>query len=141
MARSAVVIDSPARRVLKRVAWATAGIALLVFAVQGGEYSTPEVLDARAHRQRLQAEVTAKRAELDSLKVEYKAVSTDPARLERLARERFGMVQGDKELLYWVGGSARAEADSGTTNDSLRAIKAAPAASAAKRTSGTSSRG
>jgi cell division protein FtsB len=38
--------------------------------------------------------------EVDSLRAELKAVTSDPVRLERMAREEWGMVRGEKELLY-----------------------------------------
>ena len=37
---------------------------------------------------------------VDSLKRYKKRVETDPALQERIAREEFGMVRGNKELLY-----------------------------------------
>jgi cell division protein FtsB len=118
---------------------------VLFFAAQGGEYSTLDVIDRRQRRDRLQAEVIRKRAELDSLKAEYHAVSTDPARLERVAREQFGMIRGDKELLYRIGGPARVDADTAVTNDSVRAAHAAGSTAAPVRgsrsTLGTSPRG
>jgi cell division protein FtsB len=38
--------------------------------------------------------------DVDSLRAELKAVTSDPVRLERMAREEWGMVRGEKELLY-----------------------------------------
>ena len=37
---------------------------------------------------------------VDSLRKVAKAVETDQATQERIAREEFGMVRGDKEILY-----------------------------------------
>ena len=37
---------------------------------------------------------------VDSLAAYKKAVQTDPLVQERIAREEFGMVKGDRELLY-----------------------------------------
>ena len=37
---------------------------------------------------------------VDSLAKVKKAVQTDPAVQERIAREEFGMVRGNKEILY-----------------------------------------
>ena len=125
--------ETPFRRLLRRLAWAGGIGAVLFFAAQGGEYSTLDVIDRRGRRDKLQAEVTRKRAELDSLKAEYQAVTTDPARLERVAREQFGMIRGDKELLYRIGGPARVDADSGVANDSVRAAHAAGSTAAPVR--------
>jgi cell division protein FtsB len=44
--------------------------------------------------------VDSLRHEVDSLTALRRAVATDPALQERIAREEFGMVRGDKELLY-----------------------------------------
>jgi len=40
------------------------------------------------------------RHEIDSLAKVKKAVQADPAVQERIAREEFGMVRGNKEILY-----------------------------------------
>ena len=98
--------DTPFRRLLRRGAWVAAGVAVLVLLVQGGEYSTSDLFNSRTRRASVRLQLARARIELDSLKAEYKTVATDPVRLERMARERFGMVQGEKEVLYWVGGAA-----------------------------------
>jgi hypothetical protein len=70
------------------------------FAVMGGEYSTFDLLRQRQLVDSLQTEVVALRQTVDSLAAWKAAIETDPAVQERLARENFGMVRGDKELLY-----------------------------------------
>ncbi len=81
---------------------AIAAIALGVgwFAVQGGEYGTSDLL--RQHRRMavLRHEVDSLQAQVDSLSRWKRAIETDPVVQERLAREEFGMVRGDKEMLY-----------------------------------------
>ena len=72
------------------------------FAVEGGEYGTLDIYAQRAKRVRLRADVAALHAEIDSLKAELRSVTTDDKRLERIAREQFGMVKGSKEILYWT---------------------------------------
>ncbi len=125
--------ETPFRRLLRRLAWVGGIGAVLFFAAQKGEYSTLDVIDRRERRDRLQAEVNRRRVELDSLKAEYHAVTTDPARLERLAREQFGMIRGDKELLYRIGGRARVDVDTAVANDSVRASRAANSTAAPSR--------
>ncbi len=115
--------DTPFRRLLTRGAWVAAGVAVLALLVQGGEYGTTDLLNSRARRDSVRANLARQRIELDSIKTEYKAVTTDPVRLERMARERFGMVQGDKEVLYWVGGAVAGEADT-PPGDSTRGLSA-----------------
>ena len=82
-----------------RLIWGALIIGALVFAVQGGEYST---LDIARQRQRLTELTTRsdsiKRA-VDSLTRAERLVRTDPATQDRIAREEFGMVRGD-EMLY-----------------------------------------
>lgn len=70
------------------------------FAVQGGEYGTTDLL--RQHRRLavLRHDVDSLQAQVDSLSRWKRAIETDPLVQERLAREEFGMVRGDRELLY-----------------------------------------
>ena len=70
------------------------------FAVQGGEYGTTDLLRQGQRQRALQAEVDSLQRVVDSLGAYRKAVQTDPAVQERIAREEFGMVRGDRELLY-----------------------------------------
>lgn len=79
-------------------------IGAIVFALQGGEYSTRDLWKQRKLKQRLTAETDSLQREVDSLRREAKAVQTDPATQERIAREQYGMVRGDKEILYRLGG-------------------------------------
>lgn len=84
---------------------ALAGLGLAVlavsyFAVQGGEYGTTDLFRQRARMQRLQHEVDSLQHQVDSLGRYKLAIATDPLVQERLAREEFGMVKGDKEILY-----------------------------------------
>ena len=53
---------------------------------------------------RLQAETDSLMHQLDSLRQVVKAVQTDRATQERIAREEFGMVRGDKEIVYRLDG-------------------------------------
>ena len=75
-------------------------IAAIVFAVQGGEWGTDDLLTQRSRAARLRAEIDTLTREVDSLTKVKKAILTDPAVQERIAREEYGMVRGDKELLY-----------------------------------------
>ena len=94
--------DSPAARLLKQVLLIAGALAVLAFTIEGGEFGTSDVVLQKQRKARLQAEVEALRMEVESLKAEVKTVNTDNARLERIAREQFGMVKGDKEILYWT---------------------------------------
>ncbi|HEX6051438.1 MAG TPA: septum formation initiator family protein [Gemmatimonadaceae bacterium] len=86
--------------VLRRVlVWAVVAAAV-VYALQGGEWGTDDILAQRSRAKRLRASIDTLRREVDSLERVKKAVLTDPEVQERIAREEFGMVLGDKELLY-----------------------------------------
>ena len=86
--------------IASRVFWGALLIGAPYFALQGGEYSTLDIL-----RQRRQlAELTARRDSLarvvDSLRRAERLVRTDAATQERIAREEFGLVRGPNEILY-----------------------------------------
>jgi len=87
---------------LARLIWAAIIIGGLVFAVQGGEYSSLDLWRQRERKARLQAETDSLQREVDSLRRAARAIATDRATQERIAREEFGMVRGDKEILYRI---------------------------------------
>jgi cell division protein FtsB len=82
------------------------GIALY-FGLQGGEYSTRDLYVLRVRSGALQAEVDSLQRKVDSLTRYLRAVKVDSTTQERIAREEFGMIRGDKEILYRFGDSAR----------------------------------
>ena len=84
----------------RRLVWIAIGAIVLVYAVQGGEYSTTALLGQRARAARMRASMDSLRHEIDSLARVKKAVLADPQVQERIAREEFGMVRGNKEILY-----------------------------------------
>ena len=98
---------------MKRLLWFALLVAALSFAIQGGEYGTSDLFALRARRARLEARIDSLQRTVDSLERYRKAVASDPAVQERIAREEFGMVRGGKELLYRV-------ADDSSATDSTR---------------------
>jgi cell division protein FtsB len=79
---------------------AGAALALaLYYAVWGGEYSVFTLLRLKHDRQAARDDVARLRHEADSLRVQAKKLEGDPATIERVARERFGMIR-DGETLY-----------------------------------------
>jgi cell division protein FtsB len=90
-------------------------LAAIVFAVQGGEYGTSDLLRQRARKRRLLAQIDSLQHQVDSLARVKKAIQTDPAVQERMAREEFGMVRGDKELLYRLADPADSDSVRGRT--------------------------
>ena len=87
---------------LKRLLWALAAVGAVLFAVQGGEYGTTDLVRQRTRKRALLAEIDALARQVDSLSKLRRRLTTDPALQERIAREEYGMVRGDKELLYWM---------------------------------------
>jgi cell division protein FtsB len=91
--------SSGAQRI-KQVLIGVGVIAALVFAVQGGEYGTRDLMRQRARKRTLVSTIDSLQHVVDSLKRYKRRVETDPVLQERIAREEFGMVRGSKELLY-----------------------------------------
>ena len=105
----------------KRAIWTALGVGVIAFAVQGGEYGTSDLLAQRARRKALHAEVDSLQQQVDSLRRLERRLRDDPALQERVAREEFGMVRGERELLYrFAEPSANADSDA-TVRDSTRA--------------------
>lgn len=67
--------------------------------IQGGEYSTMDLVRQRRDRQRLTRAIDSLSRMVDSLRRYRQLVLSDPATQERIAREEFGMVRRN-ELLY-----------------------------------------
>jgi cell division protein FtsB len=85
---------------VQRVVWIVVGLAAAAFAVQGGEYGTSDLWRQRTRKLRLRSELDSMQHQVDSLRTLRNRLATDAALQERIAREEFGMVRGDKELLY-----------------------------------------
>jgi cell division protein FtsB len=86
--------------VIRRIVFAVLGLAALIFVVEGGEFGTWDLVRQRSRRAELTAAIDSLERDIDSLRKLKAAVETDPAVQERIARERFGYVRGDKEILY-----------------------------------------
>ncbi|HET7633065.1 MAG TPA: hypothetical protein VFK16_12230 [Gemmatimonadaceae bacterium] len=85
---------------IRKLLWIIVGVVALVFAVQGGEYSTVDLLRQRGQLRELRGSVDSLQREVDSLARYRDRVLHDPKLQERIGREEFGWVRGDKELLY-----------------------------------------
>jgi cell division protein FtsB len=84
---------------LRRWLIAALVVAALVFALQGGEYSTPQWLGLRSRLAAESVKVAALAAEVDSLRRVLDQAEHDPATQERIAREKYGMLRpGEKEI-------------------------------------------
>ena len=91
---------SPARRRVWRIVGLLVLFAAVVFAVQGGEYGTTDLFQQRSRKAHLLAQIDTLEGQVDSLARVKRSIETDPTVQERIAREEFGLVRGDKEILY-----------------------------------------
>ncbi|HEY8482988.1 MAG TPA: septum formation initiator family protein [Longimicrobiales bacterium] len=89
----------------RRLLPAVLGGAALYFAVLGGEYNLPELWRLERQQRREAAEFEVLRAEVERLRARADSLESDRELLERLARERFGMIR-DGERLYRFDQSA-----------------------------------
>ena len=85
-------------RVRRVILPALLGLALY-YALFGGDYSVFELRRARIEREREAAALAERRRQIDSLRAWADSLNVDSATLERIARERFGMIR-EGELLY-----------------------------------------
>ncbi len=104
MARKQLTEEDPPRKrrplffALKLAFW----IVVAYFAVEGGEYGTSDLFNVRGRIAETKIAIDSLKRDVDSLTLEKKDVMTNPAVQERIAREQFGMVKGDRELVYHV---------------------------------------
>jgi cell division protein FtsB len=89
-------------RGVKRLLVAAGVLGALWFAVEGGEYSTRDLVRQKQRKARLQAAIDSAQHVVDSLRRYRARLETDRALQERIAREEFGMVRGSKEILYRI---------------------------------------
>ncbi|MEO8909238.1 MAG: septum formation initiator family protein [Gemmatimonadaceae bacterium] len=97
---------------MKRIIWWAVAAAAVFFAVEGGEYSTRDLYVQNRRTHALTREVDSLQRQVDSLGRYLRLVKGDSATMERIAREEFGMVRGDKEILYRFGDAPTSSGDS-----------------------------
>lgn len=83
----------------ERLIWSALVVGALVFALQGGEYSTLDIV--RQHQYITEQTVRADSLSrlVDSLTRVERLVRTDTATQEKIGREEFGLTRDD-EILY-----------------------------------------
>ncbi len=67
---------------------------------EGGEYGTSGLITVRARNAETKAAIDSLKRVSDSLAIVKHDVTSNPAVQERIAREEFGMVKGDRELVF-----------------------------------------
>ena len=90
----------PPKSLAVRVVIALGAIAVVYYAVQGGEWGTTDLFTQTSRLARVKHQVDSLNHEVDSLKKYKQLIQTDPVTQEKIAREEFGMVKWNKELLY-----------------------------------------
>ena len=83
-----------------RAVIALLGLGVITYAVQGGEWGTVDLIRQTSRLARVKHQVDSLNHEVDSLKKYKQLLQTDPVMQEKIAREEFGMVRGNKEMLY-----------------------------------------
>ena len=84
------------------------------YAVFSGEYSWFALREVRTELEQVEGELTRKRQQIDSLLALSDSVEFDPNMLERIARERFGMIRPGETLYRFAepSNSVRSSMDS-----------------------------
>ena len=75
-------------------------LGAMYFTLQAGEFSTRDILRERSRRRQLLVQIDSLQHQADSLTRVERMIRTDPATQEHIAREDFGMVRGDNEIIY-----------------------------------------
>ena len=96
---------------MKRYVWWAVIAVALYFAVQGGEYSTRDLYVLHRRTGTVTRQVDSLQRQVDSLARFLRLVKSDSATMERIAREEFGMVRGEKEILYRFGDAPSTSGD------------------------------
>ncbi|HEX6588045.1 MAG TPA: septum formation initiator family protein [Longimicrobiales bacterium] len=97
--------ERPAERRRRRVFRVVLGVVLalaLYYALFGGEYSVFELRSLSKRVALEQARLDSLRIEVDSLEARADSLENDSATIERIARERYGMIRPGERLYRFV---------------------------------------
>ena len=86
---------------IRRLGLAALVVVAVVFAVEGGEFGTLDLVRQKRAQARIGRSIDSLKRLVDSLRRYQNAVEHDPATQERIARERFGMIRRG-EFLYKI---------------------------------------
>lgn len=98
---------------LRKLVLSLLAAVAVYYALFGGEYSWLELRHIEREREREAARLDATQQESARLRARADSLAGDPAALERIARERYGMI-GEGERLYRFADTTAAAADSGS---------------------------
>ena len=79
-----------------------AGILIAVAYIFAGERGLPALLQSRRDAARLAESIAALRAQNAALSSEIRALTSDPATIERVARQKLGLVR-EGEIVVRIG--------------------------------------
>lgn len=79
------------------------GLAALYFLALGGNYTFLDLWRLRDQRKQETAQLDSLRAEVRTLQARADSLQNDSAFLERLARERYGLIRNGERLYRFVG--------------------------------------
>ena len=87
---------------MKRILVGLVVLVMAVFALEGGEYGTTDLLRLKKQVRAEQADIVRLRYDVDSLSRYERALRTDSATQERVARELYGMIRPGEQLYQVV---------------------------------------
>jgi len=87
----------------------------LYFALFGGDYSYFELQRVRREQAAEQLRLEQSRAEVEALRAREDSLLHDSATIERIARERYGLIREGERLYRFVTDSGALKGDSGTS--------------------------
>lgn len=90
---------------LRRVLSVVVTGAALYFAIFGGEYNVFEVKRLERQHRREAAALAALHDEVARMRLYADSLAEEPAALERIARERYGMIRDGERLYRFVHGA------------------------------------
>ena len=94
------------RRRIVRIALALVLGVALYYALFGGEYSVFELRRLSTRVEQEQQRLDSLRVEVDSLEARADSLENDSATIERIARERYGMIRPGERLYRFVEGDS-----------------------------------
>ena len=98
----------------RAVSWILRGGVVAIaayYAFWGGEYSVWDLRNLRQEMEQQTERLARSRAETDSLRKLAQALERDPDAIERVARERFGMIREGETLIRFVEAPAAESAE------------------------------